>query len=48
LCLCLLKYVAETHAIQIGDGTYWIGFYDAESGLHCIPYLIIDDEGAPM
>lgn len=33
-------------AIQIGDGTYWIGFYDAEAGLHCNPYLIVDGEEA--
>ncbi|MBI5593147.1 MAG: MBL fold metallo-hydrolase [Deltaproteobacteria bacterium] len=33
-------------AISIAEGTYWIGFYDAQSGLHCNPYLIVDGNEA--
>jgi flavorubredoxin len=29
-------------AVLIAEGTYWIGFFDAQSGLHCNPYLIVD------
>ena len=32
--------------VEISDGIYWIGFYDAMSGLNCNPYLIIDNEEA--
>ena len=32
--------------VEIGEGIYWVGFYDVESGLHCNPYLIIDNEEA--
>ncbi|MGD9096730.1 MAG: MBL fold metallo-hydrolase [Desulfobacterales bacterium] len=32
--------------VEIADGIYWVGFYDAKSGLHCNPYLIVDDEEA--
>lgn len=32
--------------ISIGDGIYWIGFYDKERNLHCNPYLIIDKDEA--
>ena len=30
--------------IEIAEGIYWVGFYDAQSGLHCNPYLIIDND----
>jgi flavorubredoxin len=33
-------------AIEIGDGIYWVGFYDKQAGLHCNPYLIIDHDEA--
>jgi flavorubredoxin len=33
-------------AIEIEDGIYWVGFYDKQSGLHCNPYLIIDNDEA--
>ena len=33
-------------AIRIAEDTYWVGFYDMESGLHCNPYIIIDGEEA--
>ncbi|CAB1065903.1 hypothetical protein D1BOALGB6SA_10702 [Olavius sp. associated proteobacterium Delta 1] len=32
--------------IEIADGIFWIGFYDQQSGLHCNPYLIIDNDEA--
>ena len=33
-------------AIEIADGVYWIGFNDPQSGLHCNPYLVIDNHEA--
>jgi flavorubredoxin len=33
-------------AIEIEKGVYWIGFYDRQAGLHCNPYLIVDDDEA--
>lgn len=30
--------------IEFADGVYWIGFYDPQSGLHCNPYLIVDND----
>ena len=32
--------------VEIAEGIYWVGFYDAHSGLNCNPYLIIDNEEA--
>ena len=32
--------------IAIAEGVYWIGFYDEQAGLHCNPYLIIDNDEA--
>ena len=32
--------------VEIAERIYWVGFYDADSGLHCNPYLIIDNEEA--
>lgn len=32
--------------VEIAEGIYWVGFHDVHSGLHCNPYLIIDDEEA--
>ena len=32
--------------VEIAEGIYWVGFYDAQSGLHCNPYLIVDNEEA--
>lgn len=29
-------------AVEIAPGIFWVGFYDAPSGLHCNPYLIVD------
>ena len=33
-------------AIALKDGVYWVGFYDDQSGLHCNPYLIVDQDEA--
>lgn len=33
-------------AIEVTPGIYWIGFHDQLSGLHCNPYLLIDEEEA--
>jgi flavorubredoxin len=33
-------------AVEIAPGTHWVGFYDAQSGLHCNPFLIVDGEEA--
>ena len=33
-------------AVEIENGIYWVGFYDKQAGLHCNPYLIIDNEEA--
>jgi flavorubredoxin len=33
-------------AVEIADGVYWVGYYDEQSGLHCNPYLIIDNDEA--
>ena len=32
--------------VEVAEGIYWVGFYDAKSGLHCNPYLIIENEEA--
>jgi len=33
-------------ALEIVPGIFWVGFYDAPSGLHCNPYLIVDEDEA--
>ena len=33
-------------AIEIENGVYWVGFYDRPAGLHCNPYLIVDNDEA--
>ncbi len=30
-------------AVEIAEGIYWVGFYDEQAGLHCNPYLIVDN-----
>ena len=32
--------------VEIAEGIYWVGFHDTQSGLHCNPYLIVDNEEA--
>jgi len=33
-------------SIEIENGVYWVGFYDKQAGLHCNPYLIVDNDEA--
>ena len=35
-----------SQAVALKEGVFWIGFYDAKSGLHCNPYLIVDQDEA--
>lgn len=32
--------------IKVAEGIYWIGFADDNAGLHCNPYLIVDEDEA--
>jgi flavorubredoxin len=32
--------------VEIAEGIYWVGFHDPLAGLHCNPYLIVDNEEA--
>lgn len=34
--------------VEIANGTYWVGFNDEESGLHCNPFIIIDNDEAVL
>lgn len=34
--------------IEIASGIFWVGFNDEEAGLHCNPYLIIDEDEAVL
>lgn len=38
--------VDHESAVEIAPKIFWVGFYDAPSGLHCNPYLIIDEDEA--
>ncbi len=40
------KNIDYENPIEIADGIFWVGFYDRQSGLHCNPYLIIDNDEA--
>ena len=41
------KYEIDLESsVEIAEGVYWIGFYDEQAGLHCNPYLIIDNDEA--
>jgi flavorubredoxin len=33
-------------SVEIAEGVYWIGFYDEQAGLHCNPYMIVDNDEA--
>ena len=33
-------------SVEIAEGIYWVGFHDIQAGLHCNPYLIVDNEEA--
>jgi flavorubredoxin len=32
--------------VEVAENIYWVGFYDINSGLHCNPYLIIENDEA--
>jgi len=34
--------------VEIADGIYWVGFFDEKAGLHCNPYLIVDNDEAVL
>lgn len=34
--------------IHIGEGVYWVGYYDQERNLHCNPYLILEQDEAVL
>jgi flavorubredoxin len=40
----------RTHddAVEVGEGIYWVGFYDREASFHCNPYLLLDGDDAVM
>lgn len=40
--------IFEKEAVRIADGIYWVGYSDKNSGLHCNPYLIIEDDEAVL
>jgi flavorubredoxin len=40
------KSLDYARPIEIAKGVYWVGFHDVQSGLHCNPYLIVDDAEA--
>jgi flavorubredoxin len=33
-------------SVEIAEGVFWVGFYDEPAGLHCNPYLIVDNDEA--
>ncbi|MBU0972000.1 MAG: MBL fold metallo-hydrolase, partial [Proteobacteria bacterium] len=35
-----------SRAIEIAQGVFWVGYSDTLSGLHCNPYIIIDNDEA--
>jgi len=34
--------------VEIADGVYWVGYADADPGLHCNPYLLVDGDEAVL
>ena len=34
--------------VEIADGIYWVGFADRKAGLHCNPYLVVEDDEAVL
>ncbi len=33
-------------SVEIAESVYWVGYYDEQAGLHCNPYLIVDNDEA--
>lgn len=31
-------------SVEFAEGVYWVGYYDEQAGLHCNPYLIVDND----
>jgi len=46
LAMLKSKNIDYENPVEIADGIFWVGFYDRQSGLHCNPYLIIDNDEA--
>jgi flavorubredoxin len=42
------KESLEKEPVNIANGIYWVGYTDPNRGLHCNPYLIIDDNEAVL
>lgn len=42
------KEIDYNSYIEIADGIYWVGFADEGAGLHCNPYLIVDEDEAVL
>lgn len=42
------KNIYEKEPVEIADNIYWVGYSDAEAGLHCNPYLIIEGDEAVL
>lgn len=42
------KESLDKEPVSIADGVYWVGYSDENRGLHCNPYLIIEDDEAVL
>jgi len=40
--------MSSINSMQIADGIYWVGFYEASATLQCNPYLLIDHNEAVL
>lgn len=40
--------MSSNNSMQIADGIYWVGFYDASATLQCNPYVLIDNNEAVL
>jgi len=40
------KDIDYDYPVEIAEGVFWVGFFDKQSGLHCNPYFIIDEDEA--
>ena len=38
----------EKSPVEISEGIYWVGYTDDNAGLHCNPYLIIENDEAVL
>lgn len=44
----MIKREYYDRPMRIGDGIYWVGFYEEQTNLHCNPYLIIEGDQAVL